>query len=94
MRDGLLGQAVPLALTREGRLRLLHEAAEALVAGTRPRREVELYVGSVLRAWLACGRSPFDRHARVSAPRGSHRTARVVLGELGLIADDVARPLK
>jgi hypothetical protein len=75
-------------LTREGRVFLLDEAARALLAGNAPDREAALFVGSALQAWLADGRSPFERHARVSAPRGSHRTVRALVAELLLIGDE------
>lgn len=90
MRDGILGQHVPLALTREGRVELLAEVAAALLDGRRPSREAELFVGSALSAWLRAG-GAFEAHARVTAPRGSHRTLRALAA---VIADERSRAAK
>lgn len=87
MRDGLLGQRVPLALTREGRLQLLAEAAQSLLAGRQPSAEARLFLASALTAWLRTD-GPLERHLRVGAPRGSHKTAPALARELGLLGKE------
>ena len=82
MRDGgLLSQRPPRSLSREGRVALLAEVADALLRGEAPGREAALFVGSALSAWLRMD-GPFERHARVGAPRGSHHKPSVLYARL------------
>lgn len=69
MRDGPLAQRAPRALSRAGRVELLAECARKLL---RSKDEASLFTGAVLLSWLEQG-GPFERHARVGAPSGSHR---------------------
>jgi len=89
MRDdsSLLAQNVPRLGSREGRVRAISAVAAALVQGLAPMRADAVFVGSVLSAWLEQG-GPFERHARISARRGSHRTAQALFRSV--IADEVA----
>jgi hypothetical protein len=90
---GLLAQRIPRSLSREGRVLLLAEAFDALLRGELPSREAALFLGSAGSAWLRAG-GPFEKHARVGAPRGSHHRPEVLFRRL--IADErqaVDRPL-
>jgi hypothetical protein len=82
---GLLAQRVPRSLTREGRVLLLAEVTDALLAGKLPSREAALFVGSALRAFWQAG-GPLERHLRIGAPRGSHHRPEVLFRRL--IADE------
>ena len=81
----LLSQRIPRSLSREGRVELLAEVAAALLRGETPSKEAAMFVGSALSAWLRTG-GVFERHARVGAPRGSHRKPEVLYARL--IADE------
>jgi hypothetical protein len=97
MRDGgLLAQDVPAVLSREGRLRLLDECAEALLDGRLPSDAARLFLGSALAAWLRdAGSRPFEAFVRVSARRGSHKTRARLYADLvaakSVIGDDGAK---
>jgi len=67
------GGRVPGALTREGRVALVHEAAAALLDGRAPRPEAAIFLGSALHHWLARGGSLERDYLRVHQ-RGSHLT--------------------
>ena len=80
MRDDLaaaLGYRAPRSTSREGRILLLAEVARALLDGREPSIEGRLFVGAALDAWLRLG-GAFEKHARVGAKRGSHRTAQAL----------------
>ena len=78
----LLSQVKPAGLDREGRVRLLDEAANALLNGRLPSRESSMFLGSALSAWLARGGS-FERdYLRISAPAGSHSTPAALWREM------------
>lgn len=69
--------ALPPAFSREDRVRLLREAAEALLAGRMPSGAARLFLAGALSAWLRDGGcvGALERHyLRVSPPRGSHKT--------------------
>jgi len=63
----------PRSQSREGRLLLLAEAADALLGGVEASLESRLFAGACLAAWIRDG-GPFEAYARIGAPRGSHRT--------------------
>ncbi len=65
---------LPAHLCREGRVRLIGELAEALLAGEPPNRAVALFVGGALLGWLENGGSLERSFLRVSAKAGSHGT--------------------
>lgn len=72
----LLGQPLgPRALSREGRVELLLELADALLRGDHASREAELFAGTAIRAWLKGGGSLTGRYLDVDGIPGSHRTA-------------------
>ena len=63
--------------TREGRIALLGEVGEALLAGRLPSREAALFLGSALMAWLAHGGN-FERDfLEVRKPKSHNTVARV-----------------
>ena len=73
---------LPVGYTREHRIRLLREVADALIAGRRASREAELFVGSALDAWLRDGGGigSLERdYLKVTPPRGCRLTAAEVL---------------
>ena len=91
MRDsgdlGLLVQRVPRTATREGRILLLAEVFEGLLAGRLPSREAALFVGGAGSAWLQHGRDLVRDYFRVAARRGSHHRPEVLYRRL-IIADE------
>lgn len=64
----------PADLDRAGRVRLLHDAAEALLRHELPHAAARAFVGSGLQAWLASGGDLTGTYWSVTAPRGSHLT--------------------
>ena len=78
MRNDLFGRSqLPAALSREGRVRLIGELAEALLAGKQPDRAAALFVGGALLAWLEHGGSLERDFFKVIKPK-SHRTPRAI----------------
>lgn len=75
---------LPGDFTRAGRVRLLKEAADALVRGEAPPAEAALWLGGALQAWLANGK-PGElerRYLHVRAPRGCHHTPQAIAASL------------
>ncbi|MDT3678063.1 MAG: hypothetical protein ROZ64_04415 [Burkholderiaceae bacterium] len=73
---------LPTGFTREHRVRLLREIADALIAGRRASRAAELFVGGALDAWLTegGGLGSLERdYLRTTPPRGCRLTAAEVL---------------
>ncbi len=73
---------LPTGYTREHRIRLLREVADALLGGRRASREAELFIGSAFDAWLreGGGIGALERDfLRVTPPRGSRRTPAEIL---------------
>lgn len=73
--------ALPPTFSREDRVRLLREVADALIAGRAPGRAAALFVGGALDAWLrgGGGLGALERdYLHVTPPRGSHRTPAAV----------------
>jgi hypothetical protein len=68
------GERLPKALTRESRVRLLGEFADAVLTGREPSREALLFLAGAIRAYLAKGGSLERDYLRVGAKAGSHRT--------------------
>ena len=69
--------AMPSGFTREDRVRLIHQAAEALLAGRLPDPAARLFLAGALRAWLENGGriGELERtYLRVAAPRRSTMT--------------------
>jgi len=82
MRDRLLDPfgrtRLPGDFSREGRIALINEVAQALLDGRTPTREGALFVGAALGTWLReggrCGALERD-FLRVAAPPRSTLTA-------------------
>jgi hypothetical protein len=74
------------ASTREDRVRLLGEFAEAVLAGREPDRAAAIFLAGALRAWLERGGSLEGDYLRVHQ-RGSHRTPSAIWREF-LIGDE------
>jgi len=55
MHDPFGRSALPPAFDREARVRLIAEAAEALLAGEMPNAAARLFVAGALSAWLRDG---------------------------------------
>lgn len=73
--------ALPAGFSREDRVRLLREVADALLADRPPDRAAALFVGSAFDAWLTRGGGlgALERdYLGVTPPRGSHRTAAAI----------------
>ena len=69
-----LGGSPPGHLSREGRVRLLAEAVQAILAGRAPSPEAGTFLASGIWAWLQEGGDLAREYWKVSAPAGSHRT--------------------
>jgi len=70
--------ALPAGFSREDRVRLLREVADALLAGRPPDRAAALFVGGAFDAWLTHGGALERDYLGVTPPRGSHRTAAAI----------------
>lgn len=55
MHDPFGRSRLPADFSREGRVRMLGEAAEALLAGRLPDASARLFLAGALQAWLAQG---------------------------------------
>jgi hypothetical protein len=75
------GDRTPAALTREGRVRLLGEAFEALLDGRTPSREAALFLGGAGMAWLQTGGDLARDYLKVVKPK-SHRTPTAIWREV------------
>jgi hypothetical protein len=76
---------LPAGFSREERVRMLDEAADALLRGEVPPDAARMLLGSALRAFLDSGdgRGALEgKYLRVTACRGSHETAGAVLARL------------
>ncbi len=71
----------PAALTREGRVKLLAEAFQALLDGRPPSREAALFLGGAGMEWLQNGGSLEREYLDVIKPK-SHRTPAVIWREM------------
>lgn len=75
MNDPFGRSRMPRTLTREGRVELVGEVAEALRDGRMPDPEGAMFVGAALLAWLEADGGDLGRHfLRVCSPRGSRHT--------------------
>lgn len=70
-----IGPRKPAGMTREDRVRLLGEAAEALLAGKLPEPEARAFLAGGLLAWLEQGGRLTSAFWKVDPVRGSKRTA-------------------
>lgn len=71
----------PPDLDRAGRVALIRQAADDLVAGRLVDRPAALFLGGALLAWLRDGRRTGDlerRYLRTTPPAGSHATAQAI----------------
>lgn len=76
MASGTVGVADPLPeAEREGKIRLLAEAAQALLRNELPTQEQCIFLAGGLMAWLENGGDLLRKHWRVAGRAGSHRTA-------------------
>lgn len=71
----------PLALSIEGRVALISQAAQALLNDQPPPKEARLFLGGALSAWLARGGDLSRDFLKVVIPK-SHRTASRIFQEL------------
>jgi hypothetical protein len=69
-----IGPKAPAGLSRENRIRLLGEAANALIEGKLPEAEARLFLAGGLLAWLRDGGRLTRDYWRVDPRRGSRRT--------------------
>lgn len=66
------GGELPATATREGRVQLLAEAADALVAGRTPSRESALFLAAGVLSWLEHGGDLARDFWRVTRPKSHH----------------------
>lgn len=74
------GSVLPRTLSREGRVELLAEVADALLAGRSPDRTAAAWLGSAITAWLLSSkRANLVRdYLEVAAPLRSKSTPQAV----------------
>jgi len=77
----------PLHLTREGRVRMVRQVTQALLAGKKPPAEAGLFVGGALLKWLQAGGNLERDYLCISAPRGSHKTPQVLIADEGDLSE-------
>ncbi len=65
---------LPATFDRAGRVRLLGEAAKALLRGKLPELDAALWLGGALAGWLANGGDLERDYLEVTAKAGSHHT--------------------
>lgn len=75
-------QRLPGDFSLDGRVKLLGEAAEALLRGEMPSDEARLFMAGGVAAWLNEGGDLVGDFWRVRGPQGSTRTAAVVWNAL------------
>jgi hypothetical protein len=81
----LAGASLPAEFDREHRVRLIGDAAKALLDGRMPSREAALFLASGLWAWLNESGVPaalVRDYWRIGAPNGSHFTPRLLWASL------------
>lgn len=71
--EAALGHRAPEGLSREGRVRLLAEAFQALLDGKLPTRQAGVYLGGAGLAWLEQGGNLERDFLKVTKPK-SHMT--------------------
>jgi hypothetical protein len=77
--------SLPSGFSREERVALLDQAADALLRGEVPPDAARMLLGSALRAFLDSGdgRGALEgRYLRITARRGSHETPGAVLARM------------
>ena len=72
----------PSGFDRADRVRLLHIAARALVAGEEVPRDAALFLGGAVEGWLASGGDLEGSFLQLRAPRGCHHTPSVLFRRL------------
>jgi hypothetical protein len=75
------GSSLPEGFSREDRVRLIGDAAKALLDGRMPSREAALFLGAGLWSWLHESGNPsalVRDYWRIGAPNGSHHTPRLL----------------
>jgi hypothetical protein len=83
---------LPGDFSREGRVRLLGEAFDALVRGEMPSPEACMFLAAGGIAWLEQGGDLLGDYWKVKAPAGSHHTASALWQRSSRGATDVKRP--
>lgn len=78
----LAGARAPAGLTREDRVRMLGEFAEAVLEGREPERAAALFVAGGLRSWLREGGNLTRDYWRTAGPQGCTVTEAVLLRRL------------
>ena len=81
LASAMCGRA-PRRYDRAGRVSLLAECAEALLAGREPSREAALFLAGGVLSWLQQGGDLTREYWGVVGPAGSHRTPAHVWREL------------
>ena len=73
---------LPADFSRAGRIALLGQACDDLLAGRPLSAEARMFLGSALAGWLSSGGSLERDYLRVRGPAGSHKTPAAVWCEL------------
>src|SRR5438552_14281770 len=82
-----MGARPPAALNRAGRIRLIGEAATALLQDEMPRAEARLFLAGALLAWLTNGGNLERDFFRIVRPK-SHVTPPVIWRQIRAHQDE------
>ena len=69
----------PPTFSREGRIRLVAQYADDVLAGRPPSREAETFLAGAIRAYLAGGGDLARDYLKLSPPKGSRLTPAAIL---------------
>jgi hypothetical protein len=85
------GTHPPATFDRAGRVRLIGEAAQALLAGRVPSLEASMFLGGALAAWLETGGDLARDYLRVVKAK-SHHTPAYIWNQLQAHQDERQLP--
>jgi hypothetical protein len=73
--NAAMGTRPPATFDRAGRVRLIGEAARALVDGNMPDRDAALFLGGALLAWLESGGDLSRDFLKITKAKSRHTAA-------------------
>ncbi len=84
--------SLPAGFTREGRVALLAEAVEDLLAGKLPRLPARLFLAGGMASWFSDGGDLLRDYWRIKGEQGSTRTASMIWQGLREERQDESEP--
>jgi hypothetical protein len=82
-----IGPRRPAGFTREDRVRLIGEAAQALLEGREPGKAAALFLGGALAGWLSDGGDLVKDYFKIVRPK-SHDTVQRVWARIAAHQDE------